>query len=63
MTISFGKELFIRFTVCIFREHLLVCVCAFFSFWFWGWDARFHCICSWPLPFSLLDMEHGCIIS
>ena len=40
MTTCFGKELFIRFTVCVFRERLSVCECASFSFSFEGkmWD-------------------------
>ena len=36
----FGKELFIRFTVHVFRERLSICVCVFFLFGFEGglWD-------------------------
>ena len=36
----FGKELFIRLTVCVFRERSPVCVCASFPFCFEGgmWD-------------------------
>ena len=32
MTTCFGKELFIRFAVCVFREHLSICVYSFFPF-------------------------------
>ena len=36
----FGKELFILFTVRVFRERLSVCVCLSFLFGLWGgmWD-------------------------
>ena len=34
MTICLGKELFIRFTVHVFREFLSVCKCLF-PFWFY----------------------------
>ena len=36
MTVWFGKELFIRFTVRVFREYLSICVCASFLFCFEG---------------------------
>ena len=50
----FEKELFIPFTVPVFRERFVnLCVC-FFPFWFWGWDVGFGCNISWPLPFCLL---------
>ena len=45
----FGKELFIRFTLRVFHEHLLMCVCASFPFGFSGgkWDVMLlvpdHC--------------------
>ena len=35
----FGKELFFRFTVLVFREHLSICVCSFpFGFEDGMWD-------------------------
>ena len=46
----FGKELFIRFAVRVFRERLSVCLCASFPFGFEGgmWDLslliRGHCL-------------------
>ena len=55
--ITFEKELFIRCTVRVFRERLLMCVCVclsvclyarvcvcVFPFWFCGWDVGFDCI-------------------
>ena len=44
----FGKELFIRFTVHVFRERLSICVCPSFPFGFEGgmWDVLIpdHCL-------------------
>ena len=49
----FGKELFIRLTVRVFRERLSICVCASFPFGFegWMWDLIVlvpdHCLSSY----------------
>ena len=43
----FGKYMYIRFTVHVFRERLSNCVCVcvcFFPFWVLGWDVGFDCI-------------------
>ena len=46
----FGKELFIRLTVCVFRERLSICVWGSFPFSFEGgmWDLSVlipdHCL-------------------
>ena len=48
----FGKEMFIQFTVRVFRECLSICVCvcvcvsASLPFVFWGWNVGFDCISS-----------------
>ena len=41
----YGKELFIRFTVRVFRERLSFFFgVSFIPFWFLWWDMRFDCI-------------------
>ena len=50
----FGKELFIWFTVCVFRKRFQFLCVFFFPVWLLGWDMGFDCINSRPLPFYLL---------
>ena len=54
---TFGKEVSIRFTVCVFRERLSICVCIV-SFCFEGgmWDllylfliTAFYLLCSYAV--------------
>ena len=48
------KELFIRFTVRVFRERLSIFVCVLLPLLVSGWDVEFDCINSWSLSFYLL---------
>ena len=55
---QFGKELFIPFTLSIFRECLSFCVYAFFPFGFLGSDVGFDCNYASLLPFYLLNCKY-----
>ena len=66
MTSCFGKELFIRFTVRVFRDRLSMCVCVcFFPFWFWGgmWDLIIflldHCLSFYLLKDEVVNQYGG----